>query len=260
MARCVSPIPSPMWHVISLLVKFFCRLALFVATAGYLISQPVLASSFDDVSGNWLGGIPQSNQLAYEVVRKGKRIGFQHLSFEMSENGELTTNVYIRLDLKFGFITLFRYIHANQEIWRDGEMISLQSKTYNNGKDEFASFQRQDGKLVGEGYKYSGELANSIISTSYFNPNFIRQKQLVSTQDGRKLDIEVTDLGTQSVSTPEGLVDAFGYRLSGDLKLDIWYTPAGQWVRTEFDLGGDTITIRQVNMSDLPDPASWETP
>jgi hypothetical protein len=253
-----------MWHEISLLVKLLCRFAWLAAISVYLVSQPVFASSMgdvgEDVSRDWLGGIPESKQLSYEVIRKGKRIGFQHLSFDLAENGDLTTNVYIRLDLKFGFITLFRYIHANQEIWRDGEMISLQSKTYNNGKDEFANFERRDGKLVGEGYKYSGELANSIISTSYFNPNFIRQNQLVSTQDGRKLDIDVTPLGPKQVPTANGPVTASGYRLSGDLKLDIWYTAAGQWVRTEFDLGGDTIIIRGVDMAELPAPASWEAP
>ena len=34
-----------------------------------------------------------------------------------------------------------------------------------------------------------------IMSTSYFDPNFVRQQSLISSQDGRLLEVEVAYLG-----------------------------------------------------------------
>jgi len=244
-----------MSHEISLPVKF---LALMFVTACLL--RPVAAIGSADISEDWLGGIPENNQLAYEIVRKDKRIGFQTLSFIRDDNNQLVVDVYIRIDLKFGFITLFRYIHANQEVWKEGALQSIVSKTYNNGDDEVVDLRLEGDVLQGKATKAKLPVRAPILTTSYFNPNFIRQNALLSTQDGRILNVEIANLGVDTVPTPDGTVDAVHYQLTGDLALNIWYTPAGQWVRTEFSLGNETIAIRPVKFSDLPPPASWKQP
>jgi len=244
-----------MSHEISLPVKFFA-LVLMVAC----LARPVAAGATADISQDWLGGIPENNQLAYEIIRKDKRIGFQTLSFSREDKDQLLVDVYIRIDLKFGFITLFRYIHANQEVWKDGALQSIVSKTYNNGDDELVELRLEGDGLQGKATKATLPVSAPILTTSYFNPNFVRQNALLSTQDGRVLNVDIANLGLDIVPTPDGPVEAVHYQLTGDLALNIWYTPAGQWVRTEFSLGSDTITIRPVKISDLPPRASWKQP
>ncbi len=244
-----------MSHETSLPVKFFALVLVLACLA-----RPATADVSAEISQDWLGGIPENNQLAYEIIRKDKRIGFQTLDFRRDDKDQLLVDVYIRIDLKFGFITLFRYIHANQEVWKDGALQSIVSKTYNNGKDEMVDLRRQGDGLQGQGTKAVTPVSAPILTTSYFNPNFIRQNALLSTQDGRVLDVEISNLGLETVPTQDGVTEAVHYELTGDLRLNIWYTPAGQWVRTEFKLGSDTITIRPVKISDLPPRADWKKP
>ena len=212
------------------------------------------------ISQNWLAGVPEDGQLSYEIVRKEKRLGFQTLNFSKNDDGDLVVDVYIRIDFKFGFIPLFRYLHENREIWRDGQLMALVSKTDNNGDDEFASLRRTANGLVGSGTKVAGAITHAALSTSYFNPNFIRQEALISSQDGRVLEVDIEEVGIDTMPTPDGPVEAVHYRLSGDLRLDIWYSRAGRWVGSAFKIGDETIRIRPVKAQDLPDRKTWRRP
>lgn len=227
-----------------------------------LAAPPALSGAPNglSISRDWLSGIPENNQLAYEIILRDKRVGFQSESFSYDEDGNLIVDIYININLKFGFIPLFRYLHASREVWRDGQLISLNSKTDNNGDDEFVSIERQGAELVGRGTKVSNAVSEAAISTSYFNPNFVDQDKLLSSQDGRILNVDIEALGVETVQTPNGPVEAVHHRLAGELKLDIWYSRQGQWIRSTFKIGKQEVRIEPVKVSDLPSPDRWKRP
>ena len=97
-----------------------------------------------------------------------------------------------------------------------------------------------------------------IMSTSYFDPNFVRQQNLISSQDGRLLEVEVAYLGAEQVPDIIGSVEAHRFRLTGNLEIDIWYTEDGRWVRTEFSRGG-VLSYRPVPPSKIPPKSAWRT-
>ena len=73
-------------------------------------------------------------------------LGFQTLTFSRSQSGELIVDVHIEIDFKLGPIPLFRHLHDNREVWRDGVLLSMKSKTYNNGEDVTADLKLEDGQ------------------------------------------------------------------------------------------------------------------
>ena len=255
MAHYASQTVSGGWRAISSPAKaLFLSLLLLIGLHG-----PALPFA-DTIPTDWRSGVPDDNILAYEITRKGKRLGFQVIEFSEAENGDLIADVHIEIDFKLGFITLFRYRHANREVWRDGELISLVSRTDNNGDDVSVNLQRDGSRLVGSGSRYEDNLDDPILSTSYFNPNFVRQTRLVSTQDGRLLETEVEELGRERLLLQTGPVEATRFRLSGKLKIDIWYTDSGRWVKTEFTRGGNTLLITAINPAGLPPRKKWQRP
>lgn len=233
----------------------------FLISALLLLAAPQAAMAFGaKLSTDWRGGIPDSNVLAYEITRKGKRLGFQTIEFEQLDNGDVVANIHVELVLKLGPIPLFRYQHENRELWRDGRLIELISKTNNNGGDVFTRLNLQDGELTGSGTKYKGDLQGVTHSTSYFDPNFVRQPLLVSSQDGRLLKTETQEIGRETLNLKIGQVEATRFRTTGKLKLDIWYTDAGRWVQTKFSRGGYTLYISAVNPTELPPRKEWKRP
>lgn len=251
MAHLNLPIISAASHAISSVVKPFLVI-LMLLSAG-----PALA---DTVSRDWLGGVPETGVLCYEISRKGKPLGFQQINFSRSEAGELVVDVHIEIDFKLGPIPLFRYLHDNREIWRDGKLLSLKSKTFNNGEDVAVDLKLEDGRYVGTGTDFADNLEAPLLSTSYFNPNFIRQNAFISSQDGRLLPSEIETLGQEVLAIRGAPVQATRFRISGKLRIDIWYTDAGQWVQTEFSRGGNTLVIKQVDPSRILPRKEWRHP
>lgn len=221
------------------------------------LSAPARATSVTD---NWLGGVPDNgSMLAYEISRKGKRLGFQTLDFATLDNGDLQVDVHIEIDFKI-IIPLFSYTHDNREIWRDGKLLSLNSRTDNNGENTFADLRAEGDKLIGDGTDYENNLSADLLSTSYFNPNFVRQTALVSSQDGRLLKIDIEEMGRETLNLEVGTVEATRFRLTGKLRIDIWYTDDGRWVKSEFTRGGNTLVIEQVNPASVPARKKWRQP
>lgn len=214
----------------------------------------------DTVSRDWLGGVPESGKLAYEISRKGKPLGFQTLEFSRSPEGELVVDVHIEIDFKLGPIPLFRYLHDNREIWKDGTLLSLKSKTYNNGEDVSVDLRLENGRYVGSGSDFADNLEAPLLSTSYFNPNFVRQKAFISSQDGRLLPTEIETLGPEMLTIRGQQVQATRFSLSGKLQIDIWYSDSGQWMQTEFVRGGNKLVIKQVDPNTLLPRNEWRHP
>lgn len=225
----------------------------------------ILAFSFtsalaDNVPRDWLSGVVENGQLAYEITRKGKRLGFHTIDFSRADNGDLIVDVHIEMDFKFGPLTLFRYRHDNREVWRDGVMLSLTSKTDNNGEAAFADLRLEDGRYVGSGSRYNNDLDAPLLSTSYFNPNFIRQKAFVSSQDGRLLPTGIKTVGVETLKINNAPVSATRFALSGKLEIDIWYADDGRWVKTQFERGRFKVVVQQTNPSRIPPRKQWEGP
>lgn len=58
--------------------EIFSRAKVFSLTFILVFSTLQTAQAFDGaITKDWRGGIPADNVLAYEVTRKGKRLGFQ---------------------------------------------------------------------------------------------------------------------------------------------------------------------------------------
>ena len=224
---------------------------------GGLFGGTSYASDNFVVSKNWLAGVPPSGEMAFDLKRKGKRkpVGFQHFKFTPNEDGSLNVDTYIQIDIYFGPFRVYKYRHFNSEVWRDGKLIKLSSQTNRNGKKQFVEIYKQDGKLIENASRRSGELPPDIISTTYFNPLFVRQKQIVNTQDGRVFPMEVTYVGRETVPTYQGDVEAERFHTQGKLAIDIWYTTQGRWVRTEFAVGKN-IVVEMVPV----DPATRQPP
>ena len=240
------------------------------APEGVEVNAGIETTSYS-LTEDWSAGIPESGEKAFWITRKGKNIGFHYMTFKPRGN-KLHVDIHIEIGVKIGFIPVFGYVHHNKEIWQDGQLISMESRTDNNGTIEFANITRNEqGQLISNSSKYSGKLEKAQLTTSYFNPNFIRQSHVISTQDGRELEIEAYEVGLSTLNAASRTVEARRFRLVGDLPLDIWYTPKGEWIRSAFLPAGDNVnnvdplsrgdvlTYEDAMVKDLPARSAWRS-
>ena len=203
----------------SLLASLFCFL-LWPAAAG--------ASVFD---------------AAFDIMRKGERIGFHAVNVEDAGDGSLRVETRIEMQVKFGPIPVFRYEHNSSEVWRDGRLESIESTTDNNGKAERLNVRRAGETLLIDGTRFQGEGPGDAIPSSYWNKSIVSTKTLLDTQNGRLIGVTVASLG--NTPSPTGAT-AEQHRITGSVDLNLWYD-GDRWVGADFVVRGQALTYRLID-------------
>ena len=187
---------------------------------------------------------PVTDKLAFEVLRKGKPIGTHTIAF-MPNGDDLQVDIDIRLDVKFLMFNAYSYRHKNQEIWRDGRLVQIETKTDDDGENFFVN-----GRASNKGFKVNGSSGEAvapatIIPTSYWDPDIVKQDKLLNTQTGELLEVSVAPGNETEIVVGDRTVNARHYVMSGDLDLELWYDPAGTLKRIRFEASdGSTIDYR----------------
>lgn len=157
--------------------------------------------------------------LLFDAYRSGSKIGTHSLRFRQ-EGNRLTVDIAIDFKGKAFFIP-FSYSHRNQEIWQGSKLLSLDSKTVSNGKTS-TLVARAEGTMLKLLIDGKPVLAPQLFSTSYWNPETVKQPMLLNSQKGEIIEIS-TD-GSSEVQAPlatGSTVPATEYRKSGTRKFNI---------------------------------------
>lgn len=177
----------------------------------------------------------------FTVLRKGKPFGSHVLTFDRDADGNLQVTTDVDLQVKFGPITAFKYRLDSVEEWVDGQLVALTGKSNNDGRKGEVSAELRDDSLVVDSTKFDGALPLTTIPSSHWNRLQVYQSQMLSTETGEVLDIDVEVIGEDTVKVGDEAVEATHYRLKSDLTVDLWYDNQSRWVKLAFDVRGQRI-------------------
>jgi hypothetical protein len=156
---------------------------------------------------------------------------------------DLRVTLRVEAAVKLGFITLFRYRHEAEEIWRDGRMAAVRSFTDDDGEERHVV-----GQAAAEGFVVDGPSGRvvapaDVLPSSYWHPDTVRQTTLLDVSKGRVRAIVVDRLADESLSVAGRAVLANRYAVNGDLKAGLWYGTDGTWLRTSLQKKGSAIDL-----------------
>lgn len=193
------------------------------------------------------GSAVEPESLSFKVLRDGVPIGRHSITF--TEVGdELHVDVAIDLEVTFAFLTLFRYEHRNKEIWRDGRLVSLESRTDDDGKQYQVSATATAEGLWVEGSEGRFLAPADTLPTSYWNPATVEQRKLLDTQRGGLLAVSAEPRGVDAIAIDQRkTLAAQRYKLHGDLNAELWYAPEGDWMKIAFEVRGSSIDYQPID-------------
>ena len=198
---------------------------------------------------------PDSGEWRFEVLLNDKPIGFHRFSLSRDGEGQVLESE-ARFDVRFLFVTAFRYRHDNVETWRGDCLTSVDARTDSNGKMLEVVGGRADGRFAVSSSNGRELLGDCVQSFAYWNPSILQADRLLNTQTGEYESINVAAEGVESFAVGEDVVDADRYTLStkgGDITL--WYTRNDQrWLALEAPAkGGRRIRYMPVALPDSRD-------
>ena len=162
----------------------------------------------------------------------GREIGRHRYQLQPQDDGtELRSEA--RFDVRFLFVSAYRYEHEAVERWQGGCLRELQSQTVTNGERVAVSARDTDGQFTVDRPGGRDVLPGCVMSFAYWDPRILEARALLNSQTGELMPVQVTRVGSEAVTVQgEGLL-AMRHRISGTgLQIDLWYV-GERWVALE---------------------------
>jgi hypothetical protein len=180
------------------------------------------------------------SRLEFDVLRDGGKFGTHTLTFDR-EGDTLTVDTDVELRVTLGPITLFEHLHDVTEKYTGDRLVWVGSRTKTGGKWKTLSVEAVNGGFNVKGEKFKGLVKDSIIPSTHWNENQMRQGFLFSTETGESLPMRVTDRGIENIKAAGRSIEARRYDVDSELDASFWYDAQGLWVKTAFDAQGSKI-------------------
>ncbi len=174
----------------------------------------------------------------FQVALGEQPIGQHRFELQNHGDGSRTLISEAQFEVKFWIVPVYRYRHRAVERWQDGCLTSLESATVENGKETKVRVQRSGNRfLVEKDQNTKLSLEGCVWTFAYWNPEILQRGYLLNPQTAEWVPVRIEERGEEFVPLGAALVRAKRYSLLGpNFRIDLWYTPEGEWVRLESEL------------------------
>lgn len=170
-------------------------------------------------------GASDPHELRFRVLLNDSEIGYH--SFRVVERGEeQVIESEASFDVQLFFVPVYSYRHSNTEVWRNGCLSAIESRTDDNGKEfEVRGTPRDAGIRIATG-EDTDVLSGCVMTFAYWNPDFLAQSRLLNAQTGEYMSVRIESTGQDVLRMGDRRVVADAYRiLAPEKRVDItvWY-------------------------------------
>ncbi|MFB6355117.1 MAG: DUF6134 family protein [bacterium] len=191
-------------------------------------------------------GAVYKGDLHFKIYRDGNHVGHDKVTITQ-DNDRTIVRRDIKITIEYAYVTVYEYTHHDREIWKNGSLQSLQATTSDNGTHYKVTAKPEENRLSVSSADTSYQAPSGIIPTSYWNRKLVQQNQLLDTQHGGLLNVQITPGPKQTVQVGGDTVQAKKYTVEGELNLKIWYDKNDRWCKTTFQKSGSTFVYRLQN-------------
>lgn len=181
----------------------------------------------------------------FSVFYAGERMGAHTISY-FPATGETRIATEIELAVKALFFTVFAYSHRSEEIWRGGRLMSLSSRTVEDGEtiDVAGAATPRGFRVVSKGGPFIAS-AETLTSNSLWTPAVLGKETVVDAQHGGIIGVSARRIGEDRITVGVRPVRATRHSfITPYLAGSIWYDEQDLWVRGDFERDGSTILYR----------------
>lgn len=160
----------------------------------------------------------------FKVYLDDREIGHHRMTLSQ-QGGATLVSINAEFDVKFLFISAYRYLHQNQEVWHGDCLQSIRSFTNDNGEELYVRGRTDAGSLSVETAGGERNHPGCIKTFAYWDADIVNSNQLLNAQTGELLPVTAEDLGTATITVRNQAVQTRHYRLlARDFTIELWYS------------------------------------
>lgn len=192
--------------------------------------------------------------MAFDVFRDGTLVGEHTVAFS-NDGADLLVDTQFRIAIKFLMFTAYTLDYTSSSQWRDGKLNGLKARTNDDGTVGIVTAERLQNEIKIIDPSGAVTVASDILPTNHWNVAVTKSTAVLNTITGKVNNVEMIDLGTETVVAEGVEIDARRWMYSGDLTNEVWYDAEGRWVKMLFE-GKDGSSIEYVCTRCLGDSQS----
>jgi hypothetical protein len=171
-------------------------------------------------------------EIRFDVERDGNVVGQHVVTFTRTDRG-VRAESRADIEVQLLFLTAYTFRYQARELWKDGELLSIEASTNDNGDYTHVEAVRDAAGLQISSSAGSYE-APAVPPTSHWNAALLQGGPLLNTLTGELSSVQFFDQGLDTVVTRKSALRARHYLYSGDLNGEIWFDEEGRWVKLRF--------------------------
>ena len=169
---------------------------------------------------------PKHLHRVFDIMRAGSRIGTD--TFDIARQGDTTTvKIDTQIVVKIAFITAYRYTHSETESWKGNQLVAFSSTTDDNGKNHEVSATQTGGKLAMVVDGVDSTAPKTTMPASLWSADVSKGSQLFDPANGKRMAVQVQDLGPEEVRMNGAPQQLDHVKLSGAFPRDLWFDNQG---------------------------------
>jgi len=172
-------------------------------------------------------------KIEMEILKDGKVIGYNFYFFNKEEGVIIVKNqIHFKIDL-FG-VEVFNFEGYGMEKYKDGKLISYESKTKQNNKEKFVNlvYEPENDKFNIKGSSYTGFAGTNNMIGNWWNHQILQADSQISPVSGSIKKQVVTFLAKEKIQLYGKIIEVDHFKLASKdtnipkdrrLDFDIWY-------------------------------------
>ena len=172
-------------------------------------------------------------KIEMDILRNGELIGYNYYFFKRKGDETIITN-QIKFSVKLLGATIFQVEGYGEEKYIKDQLVSYNSKTFQNDKEKFVNlvFNKDKNKFDIKGSSYSGEASIENIIGNWWNHKVLQSDSQVSPVSGSIKEQIVTFVGREKIEQYGKIYEADHFKLNSKdmsipkdkrLDFDIWF-------------------------------------
>jgi hypothetical protein len=171
-----------------------------------------------------------ADRIEMTVTRDKEPIGTHSFSF-IKDGARLHVDTKVEIAVKLAFVTVYRMLKTSRETWKNGTVVAYDATIDDNGTVTKIT-ARPDGKNMtvdGPDGRVTAPLGTMI--SGYWSERCVGQTLLIDSSDGVLRRVATGKAARETLRAGDREIPVRHYRMTGDLKRDLWYGEDGRLVR-----------------------------
>ena len=204
----------------------------------------LLAIFYSSISMAHVGHYNKFDKIEMEILRNDEVIGYNNYFFKRDGEKTIVKNQY-KFEVKLLSATIFKVEGYGEEIYLNDDLISFQSKTFQNKKEKFVNLKldKNGKKFDIKGSSYSGEASLKNIIGNWWSHKILQAESQISPISGSIKEQIVTFIGKEDI-----IINGKEYK-TDHFKLTSKDTSLPEDKKLNFDIWLDKKTLLIVKVS-----------